>query len=144
MFGLTLAAHAQFDIRLACAFQDRCLSCHRFVAAQYDLDVEWIQLEAAAASAGLFAGDERRSRTEEWVDDDVAAMMAPRRGNTHCGGRDVLEAPRGRSRQFGLYGLDSNAAIPDEFILEKKPRNLRPGLSCFGFVFSEIEASLII
>jgi hypothetical protein len=65
MFRLTLAAHGQFDMCLTCAFQDRYLSCHRFVSAQDDLDVEWIQLEAAAASAGLFGADERRSRTEE-------------------------------------------------------------------------------
>ena len=74
MFGLTLAARGQLRICLTRAFQDRDLSCHRFVSAQDDLDVEWIQLDAAAASAGLFAGDERRSRTEEWFDDDVAAF----------------------------------------------------------------------
>src|SRR4029077_14872675 len=74
MFGLMLAAHGQFDICLTGAFQDRCLFRHCFVSAQDDLDVAWIPLDAAAASAGLFAGDERRSRTEEWVDDDVAAF----------------------------------------------------------------------
>ena len=74
MFGLPLAAHGQFGICLTGAFQDRWLSRHRFVAAQDDFDVEWIELNAAAASAGLFAGDQRRSRTEERVDDDVAAF----------------------------------------------------------------------
>jgi hypothetical protein len=74
LFGLTLAAHGQVGTCLTGAFQDRWLSRHDFVAAQDDLDVEWIELEAAAASASLFAGDERRSRTEEWVDDDVAAF----------------------------------------------------------------------
>jgi hypothetical protein len=34
MFGLTLAARGQFE----CAFQDRCLSCHRFLSAQNDFD----------------------------------------------------------------------------------------------------------
>ena len=74
MFGFQLAARSKFSIRLTCAFQDRCLSCHRFVSPQNDLDVKWIELDAAAASAGLFAGDERRSGTEEWIDDDVAAF----------------------------------------------------------------------
>src|SRR4029077_5745899 len=96
MFGLTLAARGQLRICLTCDFQDRDLSCHRFVSAQDDLDVEWIQLAAAAASAGLFAGDERRSRTEEWVDDDVAAFGHIEQGIFQHGnrldGRVVLPA----------------------------------------------------
>src|SRR5450756_2466446 len=74
MFGLTLTAHGQLGICLACAFQDGWPFRCRFVSAQDDLDVERIKLEASAASAGLFASDEGRSRTEEWVDDDVAAF----------------------------------------------------------------------
>jgi hypothetical protein len=74
ILGLTLTAHGHLGICLACAFQDGWPFCHRFVSAQDDLDVERIKLEASAASAGLFAGDEGRSRTEEWVDDDVAAF----------------------------------------------------------------------
>jgi len=74
MFGLTQTPHGQLGICLACAFQDGWPFRYRFVSAQDDLDVEWIKLEAAAASAGLFASDEGRSRTEEWVDDDVAAF----------------------------------------------------------------------
>lgn len=74
MIGLTLTAHGQLGICLASAFQDGRVSCHRFVSAQNDLDVKWIKLEAAAVSAGLFASDECRSRTQERVDDDVAAF----------------------------------------------------------------------
>ena len=57
MFGLTLTAHGQLGICLACAFQDGWPFRYRFVSAQDDLDVERIKLEAAAASAGLFASD---------------------------------------------------------------------------------------
>ena len=74
MFGLPLTAHGQLGICLACAFQDGWPFCHCFVSAQDDLYVERIKLEATAASAGLFASDECRSRTEEWVDDDVATF----------------------------------------------------------------------
>jgi hypothetical protein len=38
MFCLTLPARGQFDICLTCPFQDRCLSCHRFLSAQDDFD----------------------------------------------------------------------------------------------------------
>ena len=64
MFGLTLTPHGQLGICLACAFEDGWPFCHRFVSAQDDLDVKRIKLEAAAASAGLFASDEGRSRTD--------------------------------------------------------------------------------
>jgi hypothetical protein len=37
MLSLMLAARGQFGICLACVFQDRGLSCHRFVSAQDDL-----------------------------------------------------------------------------------------------------------
>ena len=74
MFGLTLMAYGQLDKCLACAFQDGWLFCHRFESAQDDLDIKWIKLEAAATSAGLFASNKRRSRTEEWIEDDVAAF----------------------------------------------------------------------
>src|SRR5262245_53866944 len=96
MLGFKLAARSKFSIRLACGFQDRCQSCHRFVTAQDNLDVEWVQLDAATGSASLFAGDESRSRTEEWVDDDVAAFghieqRIFQHGNW-LGGRVVLQS----------------------------------------------------
>jgi len=71
---LTLTAHGHLYKCLACAFQDGWPFRQRFIAAQDDLDVEWIEFEAAAMPAGLFAGDECRSRTEEGVEDDVAAF----------------------------------------------------------------------
>ncbi len=74
MFGLTLTARGDLGICLASAFEDGWPFCHRFVSAQDDLDIEWIKLQAAAVSAGLFASDERRSRTEEGVDDDISTF----------------------------------------------------------------------
>ena len=49
-------------------------SRHCLVPAQDDIDIERVKLNTAAASACLFGSDERRSRTEEWVEDDVAAF----------------------------------------------------------------------
>ena len=72
---LTLTAHGHLYECLACAFQDGWPFRQRFIAAQDDLDVKWIELETAAMPAGLFAGDECRSRTEEGVDDDVAGSV---------------------------------------------------------------------
>ena len=71
MFDLTLTAHGHLPKCLACALKDGWLFSHRFVAVQDDLDIAWIELEPAAMPAGLFAGDECRSRTEEWAEDDV-------------------------------------------------------------------------
>jgi len=34
--------------------------------AQDDIHIERVKLDTAAASAGLFGSDERRSRTDEW------------------------------------------------------------------------------
>jgi len=96
MFGFELTARGQFGICLARAFQDRGLSCHCLVAAQDDFDVAWIELNAATASTGLFASDQRRSRTEKRVDDDIAAFgyieqRVFQRGN-RFDGRVVLPA----------------------------------------------------
>ncbi len=87
MFGLTLTAYGQLGKCLACAFQDGWPFRCRFVSAQDDLDVERIKLEASAASAGLFASDEGRSRTEEWVDDDVATFGQVEQGIFQNGNR---------------------------------------------------------
>src|SRR5205823_14853809 len=74
IFGVTLPAHRQFGICFACAFQDGWPPRYRLVSAQDDIDIQRVELEAAAASASAFGSDERRSRTEEWVEDDVAAF----------------------------------------------------------------------
>jgi hypothetical protein len=71
--GLTLTAGGQIDICFAGALNGW-LYCHCLVAAQNHLDIARIKLKAAAAAASLFACNECRSQTEEWVDDDIAAL----------------------------------------------------------------------
>src|SRR5262245_59526805 len=44
------------------------------VTAQDDIDIERVEFHAAAASASSFSSDEGRSRPEEWIEDDVAAI----------------------------------------------------------------------
>ena len=47
-------------------------SRHCLVPAQDDIHIERVKLDTAAASACLFGSDERRSRTDEWVEDNIA------------------------------------------------------------------------
>jgi hypothetical protein len=67
IFGVTPPAHRQFGICLVCAFQDGWPSGHRLVSAQDDIDIERVELEAAAVAASPFGSHERRSRAEERV-----------------------------------------------------------------------------
>src|SRR6266702_3121241 len=56
------------SICLACAFQDGLPSRHCLVPAQDDIHIERVKLDTAAASACLFGSDDRRCRTDEWVE----------------------------------------------------------------------------
>jgi len=47
-------------------------SRHCLVPAQDDIHIERVKLDTAAASACLFGSDEHRSRTDEWVEDNIA------------------------------------------------------------------------
>ena len=47
-------------------------SRHCLVPAQDDIHIERVKLDTAAASACLFGSDDRRSRTDEWVEDNIA------------------------------------------------------------------------
>ena len=54
--------------RLACLDKDGRLAGRGFIAADYDVDVERIELDAAADAAGVLGGDEGRPGTKKRVD----------------------------------------------------------------------------
>jgi addiction module HigA family antidote len=61
IFGVTLPAKSEPRKCLACALEDGLASRHRLVAARDDIDIERVELEAAAAPPGLFSSDQRCS-----------------------------------------------------------------------------------
>jgi hypothetical protein len=80
IFGVTLPAFCELGVGLARAFQDAGSSRHRLVSAQDNINMERIELEAAAASAGLFGSDERRT-------DQLQQL--PGRAHERCAGIEV-------------------------------------------------------
>jgi hypothetical protein len=49
-------------------------SRRRVISAEDDIDIEWVELEAAAVPASLYGCDECRTRTDDWAEHDVTPL----------------------------------------------------------------------
>ena len=59
---------------LASLFQNRGVAGFGLVTVEDDVDIERIELDAAAASTGALGGNQGRARPEEWVHDDFPSV----------------------------------------------------------------------
>ena len=64
----------ELDERLAGAVEGSRAPGRGLIPAQDDIDVERVELDAEAASAGSLGGDEGRAGAKERVEDEVAAV----------------------------------------------------------------------
>jgi len=71
---LSCATRGDVFERLTGLDQDARLASGALVAANDDVGVERIELDAAADAALLLGGDQRRARTEERIEYDIAAI----------------------------------------------------------------------
>src|SRR5262245_63926980 len=105
--GVRPPTRCQFGICLACGFQDGWSSRHCLVTAQHNIDMERVEFEAAAASASALSSDKRRSRTEERIEHDVAALSQVKQCVFYHGDRfDGGVVPK----TFSSFGADAASA----------------------------------
>jgi hypothetical protein len=74
LLGAVEALFSKLVERFASLFEDRGLAGSSLVAAEDDVDVERIELDAAAASAGFLGGHQGRARAQKRVKHDIPAV----------------------------------------------------------------------
>src|SRR5215467_12453249 len=82
---ITPAGRYLFEGRASVGKNNGCARC-RLVASNNDIDVEWIELDAAAHPPGILGSDQGRPRAEEGVQNNLAAVcQVDQRVLQHCG-----------------------------------------------------------
>ena len=117
--------------RLAGLDMRRSLARGKFIPTDDDVDIERIELDAAANAASLLGGDEGRARAEERVDDDVAPVgQVQQRVLDHRGrldGRMVLKAWGGVGAKRGGAGIGPDVRAPAPAFAELDLVDVRGG-----------------